>query len=179
MGVDALAIIDRDGTIVEGVIAADGSITSAFAPEQLRFVRDAVAGLRVLQAGGYRLAIATNQPGAAKGQATRAAIERTNAALVTMLAEHGVAIAHVEVCLHHPVGGPGGEAALVGPCACRKPAPGMALALLARFGADPARSWMIGDSAVDVAAGRAAGLRTALVGGATLLDIANQIMGIG
>ena len=178
MGVDALAIVDRDGTIVESLLAADGTVTSAFAPEQLRFLPGAIAGLRVLQAG-YRLAIATNQPGAAKGQATRVAIERTNAALVTMLAEHGVAIAHVEVCLHHPVGGPGGDAALVGPCECRKPAPGMALALLARFGADPAQSWMIGDSAVDEAAGRAAGLRTALVGEATLLDIAKQIMRIG
>ena len=179
MGVDALAIVDRDGTIVESVIAADGTVTSAFAPEQLRFLPGAIEGLRVLQAGGYRLAIATNQPGAAKGQATRAAIERTNAALVTMLAAEGVTIAHVEVCLHHPVGGPGGDAALVGPCECRKPAPGMALALLARFGADPARSWLIGDSAVDEAAGRAAGLRTALVGSATLLDIAKQIMRIG
>jgi len=177
MGVDALAIVDRDGTIVESVRAADGSMTSAFAPEQLRFLPGAVEGLLVLQAG-YRLAIATNQPGAAKGQATRAAIERTNAALVAMLAAEGITIARVEVCLHHPVGGPGGEAALVGPCECRKPAPGMALALLARFGADPARSWMIGDSAVDEAAGRAAGLRTALVGSATLLDIAKQIMGI-
>jgi len=177
MGVDALAIVDRDGTIVESVRATDGSVTSAFAPEQLRFLPGVVEGLLVLQAG-YRLAIATNQPGAAKGQATRAAIERTNAALVAMLAAEGITIARVEVCLHHPVGGPGGEAALVGPCECRKPAPGMALALLARFGADPARSWMIGDSAVDEAAGRAAGLRTALVGSATLLDIAKQIMGI-
>jgi D-glycero-D-manno-heptose 1,7-bisphosphate phosphatase len=178
VGVDALAIVDRDGTIVESVLAADGTVTSAFAPEQLRFLPGAIEGLRVLQSG-YRLAIATNQPGAAKGQATRAAIERTNAVLVTMLAAEGITIAHVEVCLHHPVGGPGGEVALVGPCECRKPAPGMALALLARFGADPARSWMIGDSAVDEAAGRAAGLRTALVGTATLLDIAKQIMRIG
>jgi len=178
VGVDALAIVDRDGTIVESVRAADGSVTSAFAPEQLRFLPGAVEGLLVLQTG-YTLAIATNQPGAAKGQATRAAIARTNAALVTMLAERGVTIAHVEVCLHHPVGGPGGEAALVGPCECRKPRPGMALALLARFGADPARSWLIGDSDVDAQAGRAAGLRTALVGTATLLDVANQIMGIG
>ena len=54
MGVDALAIVDRDGTIVESLLAADGTVTSAFAPEQLRFLPGAIAGLRVLQAG-YRM----------------------------------------------------------------------------------------------------------------------------
>jgi D-glycero-D-manno-heptose 1,7-bisphosphate phosphatase len=35
--------------------------------------------------------------------------------------------------------------------------------LLERFEADPSRSWMIGDSMGDVEAGRAAGVKTALV----------------
>ena len=65
--------------------------------------------------------------------------------------------------MHHPDGGEGGDPALAVVCECRKPKPGMLRALLARFGADPARSWMIGDGAGDLEAGRAAGLRTALV----------------
>jgi D-glycero-D-manno-heptose 1,7-bisphosphate phosphatase len=176
--VTRLAILDRDGTIVEPLRDAAGAVTSAFTPEALRFLPEAIAGMRALQDAGFVLAIATNQPGPAKGQATRAAVERTNAALVARLAEQGVAIAHVEVCLHHPIGGPGGDPALVHACACRKPAPGMLKALLARTGADPARSWMIGDSEVDVEAGRAAGVRTARVGtDRTLLAIAVEILG--
>lgn len=41
----------------------------------------------------------------------------------------------------------------------RKPDPGQLVDLLATTGADPARSWMIGDHHTDVLAGRAAGLR--------------------
>ena len=177
MGIGPLAILDRDGTIVEGVPAADGHMSSAFSPEQLRFVPRALDGLRVLRDAGFTLAIATNQPGAAKGQATRDEIARTNEALVAILAQEGVAIAGVEVCLHHPVGGPGGEAVLVGPCDCRKPMPGMLLALLARTGADRANTWMIGDSLVDVEAGEAAGVRTARIGpGVTLVEVAEEIV---
>ncbi len=172
-----LAILDRDGTIVEAARTPAGDITSAFTPEELRLLPGALDGLRALQRAGFLLAIATNQPGPAKGQATREAVARTNAALVALLADAGVEIASVEVCMHHPVGGPGGEAELVGPCECRKPRPGMLHALLARHGADPGATWMIGDSSVDIQAGEAAGVRTALVGGGvTLVDVAAEIL---
>jgi D-glycero-D-manno-heptose 1,7-bisphosphate phosphatase len=69
----------------------------------------------------------------------------------------------VKACLHHPDGGPGGDASLVGPCACRKPLPGMLDQLVAELGLDRARTWMVGDSAADVEAGHAARLRTGLV----------------
>ena len=177
MGIRPLAILDRDGTIVEGVPAADGHMSSAFSPDQLRFLPRAIDGLRVLRDAGFVLTIASNQPGAAKGQATRDDIARTNAALVAMLAAEGIDIAHLEVCLHHPVGGPGGDVTLVGPCECRKPRPGMLLALVAKTGADPASTWMIGDSLVDVEAADAAGVQIARVGtGVTLVDVAEEIL---
>lgn len=172
-----LAILDRDGTIVEGIGAADGQITSAFSPEELRILPGAVEGMRALQEAGFVLAIATNQPGYAKGQATREAIAATNAALVEMLSREGITIASVEVCLHHPVGGPGGDMSLVGPCTCRKPQSGMLIALMARHGAEPSSTWMIGDKQVDVEAGQAAGVRTAKVGdGVTIADVAIEIL---
>ena len=89
-----------------------------------------VEGLRALRDAGYVLAIATNQPGAAKGQVPRAAIERTNRALVARLAEHGIVIAAVATCLHHPDGGPGGDPALARACDVpQAPAPGLLLEL--------------------------------------------------
>jgi len=177
IGQVSLAILDRDGTIIEAVRTATGEITSAFSPSELRLLPGALDGMRALQNAGFVLAIATNQPGYAKGQATREAIAETNVALVALLADAGVTIASVEVCLHHPVGGPGGERSLVGPCECRKPRPGMLEALMARHGAEPANTWMIGDSPVDVEAGQAAGVRTAKVGdGATIADVAAEIL---
>jgi D-glycero-D-manno-heptose 1,7-bisphosphate phosphatase len=157
-------VVDRDGTLVDVVRdAALGVITTAFHPDQLRFLPGVIDGLRALAAAGFAIGVATNQPGAAKGQIPRAAIERTNAALLQRLADAGVVVAALEACLHHPDGGPGGDATLVGPCDCRKPAPGMLHALAARMRFDPAASWMIGDSTADVAAGRAAGMRAGLI----------------
>jgi D-glycero-D-manno-heptose 1,7-bisphosphate phosphatase len=157
-------ILDRDGTLVDVVRDAEtGVVSVAFHPSHLRLLPGVVAGLRDLAAAGFTLAIATNQPGAAKGQIPRAAIERTNAALVHRLAAEGVAIASVAVCLHHPEGGPGGDRELVGPCDCRKPRPGLVHQLVAELGLDASRSWVVGDTPSDLDAAHAAGLRGGLV----------------
>jgi D-glycero-D-manno-heptose 1,7-bisphosphate phosphatase len=162
--VTKLAILDRDGTIVDVVRDEEtGAISVAFHPDQLRPLPGAIEGMRVLQDAGYLLAIATNQPGPAKGQFSAEAVRRTNAALVTRLAAEGIRIAAVEVCMHHPEGGSGGVPSLVCTCECRKPKPGMLNALLGRVGADRARSWMIGDARGDLEAGSAAGMSTGLV----------------
>jgi D-glycero-D-manno-heptose 1,7-bisphosphate phosphatase len=157
-------IVDRDGTLIDVVRDEEtGVVSAAFHPAQLRLLPGVVEGLQAFVAAGRVIAIATNQPGAAKGQFGREAIARTNAALVELLAEHGVAIESVEVCLHHPDGGPGGDESLVGPCDCRKPAPGLLLRALSGARLDPHRTWMIGDTAADLGAARAAALRVGLV----------------
>ncbi len=159
-----LAIVDRDGTLIDVVRDEEtGFIGTAFHPSQLRFLDGAVDGLRALRDAGFVLSIATNQPGPAKGQCSREAVARTNDALVARLAAEGITIATVEVCMHHPKGGDGGDLTLVGPCDCRKPQPALLLAALRSTGADPGVSWMIGDTRSDVEAGRLAGVRTALV----------------
>ncbi len=159
-----VAIFDRDGTIIDVVRDEEtGAVTVAFHPDQIRLLAGALDGMRALQSAGYVLAIATNQPAPAKGQFSAQAVRRTNDALVARLASEGVRVDALEACMHHPEGGVGGDPALVGACECRKPKPGMLKSLLARLRADPAASWMIGDAAGDIEAGRAAGLRTGLV----------------
>ncbi len=156
--------MDRDGTLIDVVRDEEtGFIGTAFHPSQLRFLDGALDGMRALRDAGFVLAIATNQPGPAKGQCSREAVARTNDALVARLGAEGIRIATVEVCMHHPKGGEGGDPALVGPCDCRKPQPALLLAALRSTGADPAASWMIGDTRSDVEAGKLAGVRTALV----------------
>ena len=157
-------ILDRDGTLID-VFRDDetGTVSVAFHPNQLRLLPGVIEGLKLLAAAGYGFAIASNQPGPAKGQISRAAVERTNHALLDLLSAEGIQITTVEVCMHHPDGGPGGDASLVGPCNCRKPKPGLLLAAMEHAGFDPARTWMIGDSSADVLAARAANVRGALV----------------
>jgi phosphoglycolate phosphatase-like HAD superfamily hydrolase len=55
----------------------------------------------------------------------------------------------------------------------RKPDPAIVLAALAIYALDPAETWMVGDRALDIQAGRAAGLRTCLFGRASLAQPAD------
>lgn len=157
-------ILDRDGTLIDTCRDEEtGTVFTAFHPKHLRLLPRVVEGLRLAIDHGYVLSIATNQPAPAKGYASAAAITKTNDALVAMLRERGVEIAAVECCFHHPEGGEGGDASLVGPCACRKPLPGMLLTLMQKLSLDVGQTWMVGDTATDVQAGLAAQVRTALV----------------
>jgi len=157
-------ILDRDGTLIDFVRDVElGVVTPAFHPDHVRLLPGVVEGLHELSEAGFVLAMATNQPGAAKGQLPRAAIERTQQRLVARLAEHGIELDAVEVCLHHPTGGPGGAADLICRCECRKPRPGMLLGIAERLGLDLRASWMVGDTAADLGAAEAAGLRSALL----------------
>jgi D-glycero-D-manno-heptose 1,7-bisphosphate phosphatase len=157
-------ILDRDGTLIDFHRDAElGAVVSAFHPAQIRLLPGVIEGLHALRDAGFTLAIATNQPGAAKGQIPWEAITRTNDALVAILAREGIAIAEVAVCGHHPEGGPGGDGTLVGPCACRKPLPGLLLDLARSLDLDAAQSWMIGDTDADVLAAHRAGMRAGLL----------------
>jgi D-glycero-D-manno-heptose 1,7-bisphosphate phosphatase len=157
-------ILDRDGTLIDVVRDEETGVTSvAWSPSQLRLLPGVLEGLLLLKAAGFGFAIATNQPGPAKGQFSVEAVQRTHHALVAALAEAGIAISSVEVCWHHPEGTAHGARELVMKCDCRKPKPGLLLRALANGNFDPAQSWMIGDGPTDVEAAQHAKLRSALV----------------
>lgn len=157
-------IVDRDATLIDVIRDEEtGAISVAFHPSQLRPLPGVLDGLRSLRDAGYALCVATNQPAPAKGQFSVAAVQRTNEGLVALLGREGIQLAALEVCMHHPEGGPGGEATLIGDCDCRKPAPGLLLRAIEHAGLDPAATWMIGDAPADIQAAKGAGVRSALV----------------
>ncbi len=105
---------------------------------------------------GYAAVIVTNQRGVALGNMTLETVQEIHRRLRDVLrTRHGLEILDVLCCPHDR-----------DECDCRKPKPGMLLEAARRHSLDLARSWMIGDSAKDVEAGRAAGCRTILVGDA-------------
>lgn len=153
--------LDRDGVLNELVLdATTGRPESPLLPESVQLVQNAADPLRILQAEGFLLVCVTNQPAAAKGSAPIEQLLSVQARVEELLGEGGVHFDAVRMCLHHPDGVVDG---LTGPCACRKPMPGMIVSAASDLGVEMSGSWMIGDTDSDIEAGRAAGCRTILV----------------
>lgn len=148
--------VDKDGTLVVDV-------PYNVDPARLTFTPHAPAALRVLDAAGYAIFVATNQRGLADRRFTLGAYAALQEALADrMRDEAGVELAGFLTCPHAP------DAAGAPLCGCRKPAPGLLREAAAVHGLDLSRCWMVGDILDDVEAGRRAGCRT------VLLDVGNE-----
>jgi histidinol-phosphate phosphatase family protein len=101
----------------------------------------------------------SNQPSVAPGHFPAGVLGDVEARLDALLEPFGVVITAYAWCTHRPAG----VRAAGGPCACRKPKPGLLLEAAAAHGIALARSWMIGDILDDVEAGERAGCHTVLV----------------
>jgi D-glycero-D-manno-heptose 1,7-bisphosphate phosphatase len=119
----------------------------------MHFLPDVAHAIILLNQAGFRVIVVTNQRCVAKGLVTAATVESMHKRMRDVLAAKGAKIEEIYYCPH--------EANLR--CSCRKPAPGMLLEAAREHGIDLTSSWMIGDSEVDVEAGRNAGCRTARV----------------
>lgn len=140
--------LDRDGTL-------NREVDYLRRVEDLELLRIGPA-LRDLRGAGFALVVVTNQSGIARGLLDEALLADIHARLVELLAAEDITLDGIEFCPHHP---DHGAAPYRVECDCRKPLPGMLLRAAERLDLDLARSWTIGDSARDLAAGAAAGLR--------------------
>ncbi len=152
-GLRRAAFIDRDGVINE----ERGYV---YRVEDFVFLPGAVEGLQRLQAAGFTLVVVTNQAGIARGYYGEADFARLTDHMRAQLAARGVQVAAVYHCPHHPEAGIG---VLRHDCDCRKPRPGMLRRAAAELGLDLATSVLVGDKLSDIQAGRAAGVRWALL----------------
>ncbi len=109
--------------------------------------------LAVVNAKGYEAVIVTNQKGVSTGVMTQQAVDEMHDHLRFELKRRGLRLLDVVVCVDGDETSPR-----------RKPNPGMLLEAAAAHSLDLARSWMVGDHARDVEAGRRAGCRTVYVG---------------
>jgi D-glycero-D-manno-heptose 1,7-bisphosphate phosphatase len=147
--------LDRDGVLVDD----PGYLSD---PDAVRLLPGAARSLVALRAAGWRLVVVTNQSGFARGHFTEERLAGIHARLGELLAAGGATLDAIYYCPHHPDGSAG---AYRRACDCRKPLPGLLLAAARDLRLDLAACWMVGDQPKDVAAGRAAGCRTILIGG--------------
>ncbi len=150
--------LDRDGTINKYV----GFLRNIDDFELLPGVAKAI---KMINESGYLAIVVTNQPVIARGEVTVPELQLIHDKMETLLGAEGAYLDAIYYCPHHPHKGYEGEVPeLKTDCGCRKPMPGMLIKAAKDFNIDLSQSWMIGDGESDVRAGKAAGVRTALIG---------------
>jgi D-glycero-D-manno-heptose 1,7-bisphosphate phosphatase len=140
------AFLDRDGVINRK--PPEGQYVTRW--EDLQFLPGVPEAIVLLTRAGFRVFVVTNQRGVAKGLLTQDDLECIHERMCKELAAAGAVITKVYYCPHDSQP----------PCNCRKPAPGMLLKAALDYEIDLSSSWMIGDSDIDVEAGRNAGCKT-------------------
>jgi D-glycero-D-manno-heptose 1,7-bisphosphate phosphatase len=153
--------LDRDGVLDELVDDAESKGgESPLRVDDVALCAEVGSSIARLRERGYVVIGVTNQPAAAKGRVSLADLEAVQARVVDLLASEAAELDGWRWCLHHPAGV---TPLLAVACACRKPAPGMLLEAAASFDLDLGRSWIVGDTDADAAAGAAAGCRAVIV----------------
>ncbi len=145
--------LDRDGTLNEEVDFLSD-------PELLVMIPGAAGAVARLNARDIPVVVVTNQSGIGRGRYDWRDFAAVMDRMEALLALEHARIDAVYASPHH-------EHALgeyaVADHPERKPNPGMLLRAAAEHGLDLTRSWMVGDKAIDLEAGRRAGCKVALV----------------
>jgi D-glycero-D-manno-heptose 1,7-bisphosphate phosphatase len=157
-GVAAL-FLDRDGVIVTDTHYLCRT-------EDVRMVAGAAAAIARCNDLQIPVVVVTNQAGIGRGYYEWDAFHAVQGAISSELAAAGAHLDAVLACAYH---GDGRDPFRIVDHSWRKPKPGMILEATSRMKIDLSRSWIIGDRAHDLAAGKAAYLA-----GGTLVGSDNQ-----
>lgn len=138
--------LDRDGVINRK--ALEGEYVTCW--DDFHFLPGVAEGVALLNRASFSVIVVTNQRCIAKGLLSTDELEEMHKRMTASLARAGANIDAIYYCPHE----------MEPTCDCRKPAPGMLLNAARARGIELPSSWMIGDSDIDVEAGRNAGCKT-------------------
>lgn len=136
-----LVILDRDGVINHDSDAYIKSVAE-WIP-----VAGSIEAIARLCHAGFRVAVASNQSGLARGLFTITELNSMHQKLRRLVSAQGGRLEVIAFCPHGPRTG----------CRCRKPAPGLLEEIADRLRCDLASAVFIGDSISDVKAARSVG----------------------
>lgn len=147
MSATKLVILDRDGVINHD---SDAFVKSV---DEFVLIDGSAEAIAHLHRQGFRVVIATNQSGLARGYFTIDDLEAMHNKLRMAVAAAGGEISGIFYCPHGPDDG----------CQCRKPLPGLIDQIEKEFGCSAVGAPLVGDSLRDLQAGLARGCDPVLV----------------
>ena len=142
-------LLDRDGVIIRK--APDGEYIADW--RNVEFLPGALEAIKLFHCSGYELIVVTNQRGVATGKIQIEKMHEIHSKIGAVIAKNGGLISAFYYCPHD----------YSDRCDCRKPRPGMLLRAAKDHSLILSNCWMIGDSLTDIAAGKSAGCKTALI----------------
>jgi D-glycero-D-manno-heptose 1,7-bisphosphate phosphatase len=145
-GVKAV-FLDRDGVLI-ACVTRDGRPYPPLTMDEVEILPGVAEAVRQLSAAGYLLLGASNQPDVGRGTIPKEFVEAVNRRLLEELPQ----IREIDACYDFDDASPR-----------RKPNPGMLQDAARKYDIDLTKSFMVGDRAKDVEAGRRAGCRTIFI----------------
>ena len=136
-----IIILDRDGVINED------SLNYIKSTEEFILIPGSCEAIARLTDAGYCVAVATNQSGIARGYYTEEQLAAIHEKMKANVLAAGGRVDFVIYCPHMPDAG----------CSCRKPKPGMLIAIAQHFDCSLNNVRFIGDRVSDIQAAEAAG----------------------
>ena len=143
--------LDRDGVINYPANEEERYVTSV---SNFRLLPRVAESVRLINESGKKAIIVTNQRGVALGRLDDRTLDEIHDYMRQQLKLGGAHIDGIFAC----------TCDIGSACDCRKPKPGLILEASRIHNICITDSWMIGDSASDIAAGKSAGCSTILIG---------------
>ena len=142
--------LDRDGVLTR-LVRRGGLRVSPRTLRKFAVLPAARPAVRALRRAGWLVIVVTNQPDVARGTLAPTTLERMHRRL-----RRAVPVDAIYACPHDDADG----------CDCRKPKAGLLHQASRKWSIGLRKSFLVGDCWKDIAAGRAAGCTTILVGDA-------------
>ncbi len=142
-----LVVLDRDGVINEESFAYIKS------PEEWRPIPGSLEAIARLKQAGHQVVVATNQSGIARGLFSEETLTQIHEKMQNALRKLGTELDGIFYCPHHPDDS----------CDCRKPKPGLLMAISKKFKVPMTSAIYIGDSQRDISAAMQVGAKPILV----------------
>jgi D-glycero-D-manno-heptose 1,7-bisphosphate phosphatase len=144
-----VVFLDRDGVINKKI--ENGYVLDW---KDFKFLPDVIEAIKLLNKKNIPVFIATNQSAVHRGLISYEKLHEIHQKMIKQLQQKGARIDDIFICPHRPDE----------KCACRKPGTGLFEQAGQRHDIDFKDSWFIGDSEIDIKAGKKIGCKTYLLG---------------